>query len=317
MNGSLLRHLCAWTFTLLAYGSCIAIVVLFATQPLSKTTFDHHNKLAEIQILHPWLANTLFWLAAIVAVTLGVVSLFSFYRRRLLRVPIIGMLISSLTCPFCLTSDAVHNMGPWTVHGSVRTNDGTLFVFCDSSFLQGQTMAIARVGKTTRFWTTYHVLVDNNGDSPRSWASIIRPADSTDTYGQLYLSPNNTLLGVRYDNCCFLAYQIDQQLPIGHGDIECISPFLCIGPDTDIRTSDVDLTMKEIREFVQWCATSHDVRHATHFLAGERVPGCPPVALVRSSLQHANPQVRSAAQRILDCYAEADEQLRRRVSRDP
>jgi hypothetical protein len=125
----------------------------------------------------------------------------------------------------------------------------------------------------------------NNGDSPRSWASIIRSYGASDKdYGLLYISPNNIVLGVRQENKCYFAYDIKNSKFYGHGKIEEISPFMLIEKDTKLHEPDV-------------LAMLYQVIHTTSFYEKEysviigSLPGCPRLATLQKGLENPNKRV--------------------------
>ncbi len=302
-----------WGLTVSIYGSAIALFIFFAAFVSSHSVYDADHDLVAIERFNPAVTQTLGWAVLAVAIGLLAISLISF-ARRIVRLPVIGLLIVFILCPFCLLVHIGNNLAPWTVHGRVTTEDGSQYVFCDSSFLQGQIMAIAEVGDAGIFTTSYRVLVVTNGDSPRSWASLIRPADSTDEYGQLYLCKNNFLVGVRYNNHCYLAYDLTNKIPIGAGDVEKLSPFICLSDDDQENDLDVECTMDRIQEHAEFLVTYQDVRNAESFLAGESVPGFPPLVMLQDGLQSDNVAVSSSAKKLLRCYDDALAKIQARVS---
>ncbi len=174
-------------------------------------------------------------------------------------------------------------------------------------------MAIAEVTSVGPLKTPYRVLVDNNGDSPRSWASLIRPCVSSDEYGRLYVC-NNILVGVRYDNRCYLAYDLNNGQAFGHGIIENLSPFICLGDADKPNAIDIERTWDQIAEHVEFCVTTEDFCHARAFLNGDATPGCPPLAAVRAGIAEASPHISLAAKMLLACYDESLTKIRSRLS---
>lgn len=302
-----------WLLTAFVYGLAIVLFLFYAVSASSRSLYDTNSELVTIERFNPVLTSIVGWGALAVAIGLLVISFISF-RRRFLRLPVIGLMIVLILYPYSVLNHFFNNLGPWTIHGRVTSEDGTEYVFCDSSFLQGQIMAIAEVGSTTLFKTTYRVLVDNNGDWPRSWASLVRPANSRDDYGQLYLCKNNMLVGVRYNNRCFLAYDLANQIPVGHGKIETLSPFICLNDGDQPNKPDIERTIARIQEYAEFCATSEDVRPAEFFLKGDSVPGCPPLAAIQDGLGSDNVAVSSVAKTLLECYDDALAKVRSKVS---
>lgn len=268
LYGASVLSLAAWAFvpiSWVSYGSEL---------PGSIVSYD------TITILTPSLQGFLFWLAAGVAVLLlvgGVVSL----RWRVIRWPGIALMLSLVGFPLAGLSHAVSNLGPWTICDRIETNSGDLYAFCDSSFMQGQLMALTRVESENFLVTRLKVLGVTNGDSPRSWASVIRPANPKEHYGQLYLTDENFLVGIRYGNHCFMAYDISKQYFIGRDEIKEVSPFVCLDAAQSLHQDDVT-----------------EVEKARRALSpGDS--GYPSDAAIASGREHANPEVRKTAEMLL------------------
>lgn len=304
-----------WMWSVLAYSSAAALFLVYANLEGSRSAHDGDFKLTTIERLHPAITNRIGWLAFGACMILLAISAVSF-KTRWLRRPAIGLAIGLIFYPFCVLLHTVKNLPTWTIHGQVATDDGTTFVFCDCSFLQGQTMALARVSHQDNWTTTYRVLIDNNGDWPESWASVIRPDGSTDEYGQLYLK-NGFLIGVRYENKCYLAYDLKNYKAYGHSDIETLSPFVCLAPGDIPSQADVQRTCDCIIEHALFCNSTSDIRHAQAFLNGEPVPGCPSTRELRSALSGRPTAVASVAKSLLSCYDDAFGKLRTRDATSP
>ena len=307
------EHGRGWLRTVLAYGLAIGMLVLYSRLAMSRSEYDAEFNLVRIERVNPAVASGIGWLALAAAVVLLVLSLISL-RRPVIRWPALGLLIAVILYPVSVAVHTFRNLAPWTVHGKVTGTDAAEYVFCDSSFLQGQMMAIAEVTDVGLLKSSYRVLVVNNGDSPRSWASVIRPANASDEYGQLYICRNRYLVGIRHDNSCYLAYDLRDRVAFGHGRIETLSPFVCLDGRDEPDGGDLERTCHRIRKHAEFCMRSDDRRCAQSFLDGASVPGCPPLADVRSGLDADSPGIRSAAAALLTCYDEALARVRSRVS---
>jgi hypothetical protein len=303
---------CHWLWTVLAYGGAVLLFLLYGNFEVSRSIYDDDARFSFLERLNPWGRELVVWSAFGACLLLLAFASVSF-RTKWLRWPVLGLLIGFVLYPYCVIAHVVSNLGPWTTHGEITTEDGRTFVFCDSSFLQGQVMAIAEIVAKDSLKTTYRVLVDNNGDSPRSWASVVRPAGALDEYGQLYLN-NGLLIGVRYDNKCFLAYDIAKSKPYGHGDVELLSPFVCLSASDVLNEVDVQRTCERIQEQATFCEASADIRHAQSFVNGEPIPGCPSPTLLRDAVATKPPPVASAATVMLDCYGDAYSRLTRHIA---
>ena len=271
--------------SILLYATSVGLFAAWALLPISWTS-DRPHVAGEmfyydsITILAPFVSSTLFYASTVMAGVLLALALLA-YRWPVVRFPVVALLLAIVAFPYAGLNNAFSNLGSWTMHGRATDSLGNSYVFCDSSFLQGQIMALTRVDVESTWFTRLKVLGANNGDSPRSWASIIRPTNPTDEYGQLYLTQSNMLVGIRYDNHCYLAYDPERQQFSGHGDIELISPFICVDADDGLHDGDIQSIVKTISESTS--GTS----------------GCPHKESIESELNNPNPNVRRAAETLL------------------
>jgi hypothetical protein len=240
------------------YGVTLGLYVLYGLLPETRDPIAIGATQGEIAVLHPWVLAGIGWSTAFAALASLLLSIL-LLRRSMPLLAACGIVVAVGGYPASLVLHVIANLGGWTRHGVVTSASGDRYVFWDSSFLQGQRMAIGRRRGSDSWWTFYQVLVTTNGDSPRSCASLVRPAGSTDEYGQLYLTPDNLVVGVRYDNHCFLAYGIDDGKAYDRESIETLSPFVCLAADSEILTSDVDLTIGCIDEWQKQCADDKDI----------------------------------------------------------
>ncbi|MHC4177484.1 MAG: hypothetical protein ACYSWU_08255 [Planctomycetota bacterium] len=153
-----------WIRTMFAYGVTLLLFVFYANFETSHGQYDTDFNLVKIERINPAISSLIGWGALAVAVALLVLASVSF-QRSWLRWPGIGLLIAFAVYPLSVLCHTVGNLAPWTIHGQVQAENGTKYVFCDSSFLQGQTMALAEVANVGMLKTSYRVLVDNNGSS--------------------------------------------------------------------------------------------------------------------------------------------------------
>lgn len=164
-----------------------------------------YQVIASIGIMHVWIVQTISWAALGcfgASLLAGGWIVYRHESRRALGLLSLALIAYPLASFLSVTGD----LGPWTVYGELVGPESRTYSFLDSSFLQGQTMVLAHGSGDGLFCRTFEVLGETNGDSPRSWASIIRPAHvAYDSYGQLYLSPNGWLVGVRYENRCYIS----------------------------------------------------------------------------------------------------------------
>lgn len=246
----------------------------FRTQEIDEQF--HYNS---ITVLAPFVSRWLFYASA---TTSGVLLIFGFlsFRWRAIRFPAIAFVLAVFAFPCAGINHLVSNLGPWTMCDRVEDEEGNSYVFCDSSFLQGQVMALTRVEQENIWITKVRILGTTNGDSPRSWASVVRPANAQDDYGQLYLTEANKLVGIRFDNRCYLVYDLNERKFLGHGDVEQISPFICIGAADELHYADVRAIERVISKSTQ-------------------TSGYPRKRSLLSALSHPNPKVRLVAEDFL------------------
>jgi hypothetical protein len=236
----------------------------------------HGNTLV---ILSPWVAPAIGWTAALLAVASAVVL-----ARHVVWKVLLGLAILLVDGCATVTGAVVQGMG-FSTCSSVRGVDGQTYTFLDLSFMQGQAMNLGVLRRSLLLASVYEDLGGTNGDSPRSWTSLVRQQESSDDYGQLRQTPGGTILGIRYDNHAFFAYSPRGHVFLGRDTIERISPFALLGPDAIPSGADVDRLMK----IVGSCAWHQP-----------RVPGCPMVEHFVVAKSNPNPWVRDIARRALE-----------------
>lgn len=273
--------------TILLY---VAVVALFATTALLPPDWYARSASGEfeyesITILAPWIRTTLFRVSAAVALGLLVAGLM--HRRwPTIRYPTIGLILAIVAFPIAAFYFWAGGWGQWTTYGRVTDDDGRTYVFCDSSFLQGQIMALTELKEESFFYSRYSVFGSTNGDSPRRWASVIRPQgpqgeEPVENYGQLYLTDNRQLVGLRYGNHCYLIHDLATDTFIGFDDILSTSPFVLLSATNELHAADVKETLTTMMK---------------------REPGragYPHRATLEAGLTHANPRVVEEAKRLL------------------
>lgn len=213
--------------------------------------------------------------SALILLSLALVSL---YFKKLPFRPALWLLPLVLY-PISFTKSVVSNLGPWTYHGTAEDPSGNIYRFLDSSFLQGQMMVIGRLKERNMFTDKFDVLAETNGDYPRRYLHIVRPADAQEGYGLLYLTADNWLVGLRYENRMFLAYDLNSHKPFERDDVLDLSPFLLIDQNTQLHQADSEQLLG--------------------VGIGENV-GQPRRNAVVASLQHGNPSVRTLASKLLE-----------------
>ena len=212
--------------------------------------------------------------------------------------PLVGVVCRAGTIRSCIACIAVsvalvisccagviYNLAPWQYGPPIQGPDGRIYYVMESSFLQGQTLVLARLEHETSFQRTSRVLVETNGDSPRTWQTIIRPATANDD-GVLAaaISPTGLLCGFRYEDHCFFAYDLNAEKRYGRNNIRNVSPFVLLSADTPLHEPDVERVAKRIREYDgKW-----------------RDNGIPKIGQLEDGLKHPSPAVNAVAKRLLE-----------------
>ena len=271
-----------------ASGSSLLIFLSLAFVPQSWVTNDHW-RLQTITLVNPSIIRIQWILALscfVLLLLLGVLGL----TIKKFSAAWVALLIAIVGFPASCGKSVIDNLGPWTTEAEIKGPDNQTYYFMDSSFLQGQTMAIARLKEHTWFTRHMEVVGTTNGDDPRSWASVIRPAGtSVADYGQLYLSSDKTMLiGIRSGFKCYMSYSFQSNHFRGNSeeqndDIKGISPFILIGADTEMNAADV----KEITDLI----ISHTAKNNDN--------GYPRLNVLEADVHHPNVKVRSLAKELI------------------
>jgi len=96
--------------------------------------------------------------------------------------------------------------------------------------------------------------------------------------------------------------------PYGHGDIESISPFICLTVGDTPSRIDLERTCDRINECAERCENSGDNRSAEAFLNAEYAPGCPDMDNLDEST--LSPNIKSLANSLTTCYDAVYERLK-------
>lgn len=224
------------------YAVSALLIVLIAFIPHDWTVRGNNSvsgpQIESITVLHPAVEITIAGISIslfLFLITLGIVG----YRKHTIPAPALALFLALVALPVSCTKSILSNPAQWTTCSKIYGPDGKTFYFMDSSLLKVQTMALTTLSRKTILTRYMKVLVAADGGTPGSFASIVRPADASDSYGQVYLCGNRYLIGVRSANECYLAYDLETRKGYGRGTIEEISPFICIGDDTAVKETDV------------------------------------------------------------------------------
>ena len=96
-------------------------------------------------------------------------------------------------------------------------------------------------------------------------------------------------MGVRADNKMYMAYDLSERKGYGNPEVEGLSPFLCIGPETKLHPADVESVLAN-GIGVNAGIESHHLPETHHFRR----------EAVTAALAHPNAEVRRIAQELLD-----------------
>lgn len=193
---------------------------------------------------------------------------------------------------------------PWIVADEIDGPDGRRYALLDHSFLQGQTTVLAQRRSASFASRTFEVLVVGHTDSPREFASVVRPEGGP--LRNVYVSPDGVVVGL-WGTSAYVAAEVHGGSTWAGMTIGELSPFLLLG--TDDRGRDADLA-----------AIAADVASGCAFRMEhpdwpmDHAEGVPTEASLLDALGHANPWVRAAARRIIEAggaemYPEATKRI--------
>jgi len=273
------RWLTVSNWTVVAVSSAIFVVI--ALLPYSWTTNNlatpQAYDLDTVTVVRPECKRYLVYTATACIVILLVYGILGLYRRtqRLATLSFLTAFASPVSCVVAFVRDPA----PWQIHSEIRDADGETYCFAESSFLQGQRLMLGRLHSETQWTRTFQVLVEATGDSPRKYLRIVRPAGVVEEYAQVYRTNSGWLLGLRHDNNCFFAYDLNAGKSYSSSELEELSPFLALDGTTELHEPDVaDVKSKMGTKFV----------------------GVPTDESLRKSLDHPNPRVQALAAQLLE-----------------
>jgi len=215
-----------WINYFLIIGSILTIVIFIFTKHDSCTYDD--NGLVSVTLYKFY--TPLLYFGTVLALICWVLIL----MRKKVILTIASTLIFAILFAYCSTT-----LAPWIEYEEAQDAQGEKYCFLESSFLQGQALAIGHVFTDNLLIREYAILVRTNGDSPRSYIPVLRQEQAIDSYGQLYCTSNQWLVGIRYENQMYMAYDLKAKKAYGHAEIGTLSPFVLIDKDTRINNADV------------------------------------------------------------------------------
>jgi len=241
--------------------------------------FDPMSGLVYVSLLKPW-CEPAIWVVGLASMAALLIAGGIALARKLFLRCAVSLTLGLLAFPYVFLVRFFTLGAIWTVCSTHVGPDGATYAFLDSSFAQGSTMALGRSEPDGLLYKSYGILGETNGDSPRSYALLVRPTDKvTNAYGKLYTT-KVWILGVRRDNRCYFAYSFASKRFYGHGDVETISPFLLIDQDDRLCSADVDTLRTQAQS-----ADQH---------------GLAPREVFTKALRHPNEEVRAVAAEVLN-----------------
>lgn len=224
-------------FLFLNIFSALCATLFFIPQTWAVASPDKNFDLQSIVILtHYNLLLIVTVLAAAGLLPLAIASL------KVKQVPFRAALwlLPLVLFPVSIARATFANLAPWQTMGSTQDHLGNQYYFLESSFLQGQTLALARHRSHSFLRDEYEVLATTNGDSPRNYLNVVRPADLPNGYGQVLISKDEWLVGLRYDNQMYLAYNLNSRSRYVGPRLYTLSPFLLIDSSSEMNRLDVE-----------------------------------------------------------------------------
>jgi hypothetical protein len=192
-------------------------------------------------ILNPVFYSILFWCAPFVALVLPAISLFSIWRRKNTSYKILLWLSPLFVYPLALGVSIVQRTWvdrPWAVHGSASDSQGNTYFFLSREAPLMYPIALAKLESRGFLGSSFRILAEAEMKLMEP-TRIIRPEGSGDSFGQVYVTSRGLVLGVAYENHCFLAYDSKTGSAYGPGAVLRLSPDVLI--EDGVRPNPKDL----------------------------------------------------------------------------
>lgn len=197
------------------------------------------GELASITVVSPALTRAVGYALPGSLVGLFVVGIVALARRLWALGAVLLAGLFALFCAWVVVTVLTVFDAPWLVVDQCKGPDGKQYAYLYYGVLQAQRLVLARQSSQDGWHTTYEVLGETNGDSPRSWTAVVRPADCDGGEGRLLAGPDGWLVGLRYDNRCYFAYEVRTGKYLAREGVKEISPLILIGADTKPLGRDV------------------------------------------------------------------------------
>ncbi len=198
----------------------------------------------------------------------------------MIGVALAGFLISSIL-------SFVNNPAPWQVVAKRAAPDGRTYCVLYSGFLQGRTMAFARVESATVGTQTFRILASNYDELPRDWPWVVRPVGAG--YADFHVSDSGLVIGHLLDYQPHFAYDTNRSC-FYEGEL---SPFVLIGPETEMDEDYVSALRLGVDDGPKRLPPHHRAQ-------------IPSRKILSKGLTHPNPTVRELAQELLSVYRTED-----------
>lgn len=225
----------------------------------------------------------------IAALTIGLSALLWWLASKQLSLRNYPFAVIGLTLSLCggPASGLVHcgtNVLFWHTVAEVEAPDGSTYYYLNSSFLQGQTLCLARLEKAGILTRRMRALACTGGDHPRSYLVIVRSVEDARTNdGQVLLCREHVVV-LRGSNEAYLAFDTKTKEAFSGEELGHLSPFLCLGPDSDLAQPDVAALQRSVARA--------EGENETDSVYPDRLG-------VSLGLNHPNPKVRDLARRMM------------------
>ncbi len=242
----------------------------------------YRPNIVSISTANPRVARWFFVLYLPVLLINGFLTVVSpFTRPKSPTAPIVGFFVT-LGLFFSPCMGFAVNPLHWRAGPPVLGSDGYAYYFMESSFMQGQTLVLAKQESEGWFADQFRVLVLTNGDEPRTWQSMIRPAtDDDEGYHAALISSKEVLFGFRYEDHCFMAFDLMTDTRFGRLSIRKVSPFALLDQESKLHQPDVERLIERVRD-------GHPDQN-----------GVPTLEQLHEGLNHPNPAVAELAEKLL------------------
>lgn len=193
----------------LLYPFCIIIFLLMTSIAHTWETWDDQGELITLEVARPWVWEATEIIGSIAYrcfLLLIVAAIIEHWSRRHWRAAL-AWLLAFIMFPVCLLQGAFGHAGDWVREAEMTGPDGGTYCYMSYFFWQAKNLAFCRVVGQTRYLEKMEVLGTTNYDSPRMYASIVRPArEGEDRFDPLLKTDSGMVLGFLTNTNCYFAY---------------------------------------------------------------------------------------------------------------